>query len=66
MEFALFGIGPAMTDRAYPTLVHKAEDTMNGLNPLDVVVILLAGLKMPMLYRITATMTMIRIAQPYQ
>ena len=63
-EFALFGIGPANTAILYPMLLHKLEDTVNGENPELVNVMLELGLKIPMLYNITATMTMIRIAQP--
>ena len=63
-EFALFGIGPANTAILYPMLLHKLEDTVNGENPELVKVMLELGLKIPMLYNITATMTMIRIAQP--
>jgi hypothetical protein len=40
------------------------EDIVNGENPELVNVTLEEGLKIPMLYRITATMTMIKIAQP--
>ena len=36
---------------------------MNGENPELVKVMLELGLKIPILYRITATMTIIRIAQ---
>ena len=63
-EFALFGIGPANTAILYPMLLHKLEDTVNGENPELVNVTLELGLKIPILYNITATMTMIRIAQP--
>ena len=45
--------------------MHKLDDTVNGEKPELVKVTLELGLKIPMLYRITATMTMIRIAQPY-
>jgi hypothetical protein len=37
---------------------------VNGEKPLLVKVMLDDGLKIPILYRITATITMIRIAQP--
>ena len=63
-EFALFGMGPANTAILYPMLLHKLEDTVNGEKPELVKVTLELGLKIPMLYRITATMTMISIAQP--
>ena len=63
-EFALFGMGPANTAILYPILLHKLEDTVNGENPELVKVMLDDGLKIPMLYRITATMTIIKIAQP--
>ena len=63
-EFALFGIGPANTAILYPMLLHKLEDTVNGEKPLLVKVMLELGLKIPILYRITATITIIRIAQP--
>ena len=63
-EFALFGIGPANTAILYPMLLHKLEDTVNGENPELVKVMLELGLKIPMLYNITATITIIRIAQP--
>jgi hypothetical protein len=45
-------------------LLHKLEDTVNGEKPLLVKVMLDDGLKIPILYRITATITMIRMAQP--
>ena len=64
-EFALFGIGPANTAILYPRLLHKLADTVNGEKPELVNVTLELGLKIPILYRITATMTIIRIAQPY-
>jgi hypothetical protein len=63
-EFALFGIGPANTAILYPRLLHKLDETVNGEKPLLVNVILELGLKIPILYRMTATITMIRIAQP--
>ena len=63
-EFALFGIGPANTAILYPMLLHKLEDTVNGENPELVKVMLELGLKIPMLYKITATITIIKIAQP--
>ena len=63
-EFALFGIGPANTAILYPMLLHKLEDTVNGEKPLLVKVMLDDGLKIPILYRITATITIIKIAQP--
>ena len=63
-EFALFGIGPANTAILYPMLLHKLEDTVNGEKPELVKVMLDDGLKIPILYRITATMTIIKIAQP--
>ena len=64
-EFALFGMGPANTAILYPILLHKLEDTVNGEKPLLVNVTLEDGLKIPILYKITATITMIRMAQPY-
>jgi hypothetical protein len=45
-------------------LLHKLEDTVNGEKPELVKVMLDDGLKIPILYRITATMTIIKIAQP--
>ena len=63
-EFALFGIGPANTAILYPILLHKLEDTVNGEKPELVKVMLELGLKIPIEYKITATMTMISIAQP--
>ena len=63
-EFALFGIGPANTAILYPILLHKLEDTVNGEKPELVNVMLELGLKIPILYRITATITIIKIAQP--
>ena len=59
-EFALFGIGPANTAILYPILLHKLEDTVNGEKPELVKVILDDGLKIPMLYKITATITIIK------
>ena len=59
-EFALFGIGPANTAILYPMLLHKLDDTVNGENPELVKVILDDGLKIPMLYKITATITIIK------
>ena len=44
--------------------VHCAVTLPKPENPVTVDVMLDDGLKIPMLYRITATMTMIRIAQP--
>jgi hypothetical protein len=58
-------MGPANTAILYPMLLHKLDDTVNGEKPLLVKVMLELGLKIPILYRITATMTIIRIAQPY-
>ena len=63
-EVAPSGNPPTVNETTAATLLHNAALAANGLNPLDVVVMLLEGLKMPMLYRITATMTMIKIAQP--
>ncbi len=63
-EEASFGIGPAIIEISNPREVHKDEDTLNGENPLLVKVTLELGLKIPMLYSITATITIIRIAQP--
>ena len=62
---ASFGIGPAIIDISRPKEVHKEEDTLNGEKPLLVKVTLELGLKIPMLYSITATITMIKMAQPY-
>jgi hypothetical protein len=44
--------------------LHIAALAANGLNPLLLAVTLALGLKIPIEYRITATMTMIKIAQP--
>ena len=61
----MFGIGPANTAILYPRLLHKLDDTVNGEKPELVKVTLDDGLKIPMLYRITATITIIKMAQPY-
>ena len=45
-------------------LPHIAALAANGLNPLLLAVTLALGLKIPIEYRITATITMIRMAQP--
>jgi hypothetical protein len=47
-----------------PLLVHIALLTGADAKPVIVAEIELEGLKIPMLYRITATMTMINMAQP--
>ena len=65
MFLPLYGMGPANTAILYPILLHKLDDTVNGENPELVKVMLDDGLKIPILYRITATITIIKIAQPY-
>ena len=61
---APFGKPPTEKDTFKPLLLHTAALTANGLNPLLLAVTLALGLKIPIEYRITATMTMIKIAQP--
>ena len=63
-EVARFGKGPAWIATFKPMLLQNADFIINGEKPEEVKVTLEEGLKIPMLYRITATMTMIRIAQP--
>jgi hypothetical protein len=50
---------------AIPCAVHTCAATVNGLNPVAVVPVLLAGLKIPIEYRTAATITMTSMAQPY-
>ena len=64
-EVARFGNAPAFILKLKPPELHIAEETTKGEKPTEVVVMLDEGLKIPMLYNITATITMIRIAQPY-
>jgi hypothetical protein len=45
-------------------LLHEEEETVNGEKPELEKDTLEDGLKIPMLYKITATMTIIKIAQP--
>ena len=63
-EDAPFGIGPAIIEKSIPRGVHKEEEILKGEKPVLVKVTLELGLKMPIEYRITATITIIRIAQP--
>ncbi len=58
------GNPPTEKDTFKPLLLHIAALAANGLNPLLLAVTLALGLKIPIEYRITATMTMISIAQP--
>ena len=60
----MFGIGPANTAILYPRLLHKLDETVKGENPELVNVIDEEGLKIPIEYKITATITMISIAHP--
>ena len=61
---AVSGNPPPIIATDKPAGLHTVDETVNGLKPMLVVVMLDDGLKIPMLYNITATMTMIRIAQP--
>ena len=58
------GNPPTEKDTFRLELLHIAALAANGLNPLLLAVTLALGLKIPIEYRITATMTMIKIAQP--
>ena len=57
-DVVIESIGEKFWDLSYSLL------SKNGLKPMLVVVMLELGLKIPMLYNITATMTMIKMAQP--
>ena len=61
---AVSGNPPPIIATDKPAGLHTVDETVNGLKPMLVVVMLDDGLKIPMLYRITATMTIIKIAQP--
>ena len=63
-EVAVFGKPPPINVTNNPEGLHIVEEIVNGEKPLLVGVILEEGLNIPMLYSITATMTIIRIAQP--
>jgi hypothetical protein len=63
-EVALSGNPPTVKDTTVSEELQIAALAANGLNPLLLAVTLALGLKIPIEYRITATMTMISIAQP--
>ena len=63
-EVAPSGNPPTVNETTAANSLHIAALAANGLKPLLLLVIAEPRLKMPMLYRITATITMIRIAQP--
>ena len=63
-DVAPSGNPPTLKDTFKPLLLQIAALAANGLNPLLLAVTLALGLKIPIEYRITATMTMISIAQP--
>ena len=56
------GNPPTEKDTYVAVVLHIAALAANGLNPLLLAVTLALGLKIPIEYRITATMTMISIA----
>ena len=64
IEFAPAGMGPATIPNLRPIELHIVEEMVKGVKPVLVKVTLELGLKMPMLYNITATITIIKMAQP--
>jgi hypothetical protein len=64
IDSAPFGIGPAFNTTFKPEELHSEDETINGENPELVAVTDELGLNIPIEYKITATMTMTRMAQP--